>query len=196
MAAGIILQARLTGKRFPNKVLCPLLGKPVIQWCIEACEKTGLQFIIAMPDNKTNQGLASWIKQYCLANNKVITVYEGSEEDLISRFLGAAQAMKFDPIIRVCGDSPFVDPKDILKTLELYKERGFKQQINYVQCFGMDELEYADKHDPFIASREHVVMSMDHTIDFPEDIKRLTDEWNENISPTMRLRKYLWSLNQ
>ena len=192
MAAGIILQARLTGRRFPNKVLCPILGKPVIQWCIQACEKTKLPFIIAMPDTKPNQGLAEWIRQYCIANNKTITVYEGSEEDLISRFLGAAKAMAFDPIIRVCGDSPFVDPKVILKTLELYKDRGFKLQINYVQCFGMDELEYADKNDPFIASREHVVMSMDHTVDFPEDIERLEKDWNLNISPTMQGRKRLW----
>lgn len=191
---GIILQARLTSKRFPNKVLCPLLGKPIIQWCIEAIEKTKLPYIIAIPNTMPNRGLVSWLELFYKDREHKATVYEGLEEDLTTRFRDAAIPMNFDPIIRVCGDSPFVDPQDILDVLELYNKRGFKQQINYVQCFGLDELEYAFKNNPFIASREHVVQYMDHTVDFPADIKRLTDDWNNNESPTMKGRKRLWKI--
>ena len=134
MPAGIILQARLTSKRFPNKVLCMLLGKPVLQWCIEACESTKLPLVIAIPENKTSQGIVAWLLAFCESRDPLIpkiTVYEGPEEDLTARFMGAAKSMNFDPIIRMCGDSPFVNPQDITDVLELYKKRGFYQRINH-----------------------------------------------------------------
>ncbi len=171
-----------------------LLGKPVLQWCIEACEKTKLPLVIAIPENKTSQGIVAWLNEFCENRDLKITVYEGPEEDLTARFMGAAKNMNFDPIIRICGDSPFVDPQDITNVLELYKKRGFCQRINHAQCFGMDELEYADKNNIFMASREHVCLYMDQTVDYPEDIKRLTNDWLGAGSPTMKAKKRLWNI--
>lgn len=196
MAAGIILQARLTSKRFPNKMLCTLMGKPVIQWCIESIEKCNLPYCIAIPNTMPNQGLAEWVKQYCLATDKNITMYEGHEEDLTLRFFNAANTIGFDPIIRICGDSPFFAPEDVKLALELYNKRKYKTQINHVQVFGLDELKFGNKNNPFITSREHVVQYMDHTVDFPEDIKRLTDDYLNEESPTMIGRKKLWNIHK
>ena len=192
MPPGIILQARLTSKRFPNKVLCNLLGKTVLQWCIEACEKSKIPFIIAIPSTTTNEALESWLTNYGLLHHKNFKIFRGHEEDLTIRFSDCAEYYKIDPIIRLCGDSPFVDPQDITNVLKIYKERGFYQRINHVECFGRDELEYARINNPFMRSREHVCVYMAQTVDFPEDIKRLTEDWEENGSPTMLAKKKFW----
>ena len=188
----IILQARLTSKRFPNKVLCNLLGKTVLEWCIEACEKSKIPFVIAIPSTTTNQGLESWIKNYGLLHKKDIRVFTGNEEDLTIRYYDCANHYNIDPIIRLCGDSPFVNPQDMIDVLELYKKRGFYQRINHVECFSFLEIEYAKNNNPFIASREHVCKYMAQTVDYPEDIKRLTEDWNEEGSPTMTAKKKFW----
>ena len=190
---GVIIQARLKSNRFPNKVLCPLLGKPVIRWVIEACERTKLPIIIAIPHSLSNQGIVSYLEEYCDRVNKHYSIYQGPEEDLVSRFRNANESMKFNPIIRVCADSPFVAAEDIKIALEIYNKRKYFTQLNHVQVFGVDELEWVDQHDPFIASREHVVQAMHHTIDYPEDITRIQNEWKDG-SPTMDGRKRLWGM--
>jgi len=95
--------------------------------------------------------------------------------------------MKFDPIIRICGDSPFVSTEDIALALDVYNKRKYLTMVNHVQVFGQDELTYADLNDPFIGSREHVVRSLLHTVDYPEDIDRFYQEIKDK-GPTLTRR--------
>ena len=176
---GIILQARLTSKRFPNKVLCPLLGKPILQWCIEAIEKTNIPYVIAIPDTMPNQGLSMWIREYCINTEKDIVMYLGSEEDLVARFIGAADIMKFDPIIRMCADNPFIKPEEFEDIMYMWNKYHCYQRVNHLEVFSRKELEYVEKNDSFIARREHCVLMLTQTVDYPEDIKRLEEEYNK-----------------
>jgi len=194
LAPGIIIQARLTSTRFPNKVLYPLLDKPVLQWVIEACEKSELPFVIAIPSNKTDKGIKSWLDEWCKRTNRKIRLFEGHKDDLLLRFIQCNKLQNFDPIIRINGNSSFVSPEDIKLALEIYNKRKYFTILNHVQVFGKDELEYADKNNPFIASREHVVGHFClHTVDYPEDVDRLEREWREG-SPTMDKRKKILSI--
>ncbi len=188
MTAGIIIQARLTSKRFPNKVLCRFHGKAIIEWVIDECIKTGLPICVAIPSTKPNQPLANFLEVTYAHRPQVITVYKGAEEDCLTRYIVANQWMKFDPIIRICGDSPFVSTEDIALALDLYNKRKYLTMINHVQVLGRDELKYADLNDPFMGSREHVVRSLLHTVDYPEDIERFYDEL---LIPNSTLNKRL-----
>lgn len=172
MGTGIILQARLNSKRFPNKMLCPLGSKPVIQWTIEAVKKSGFPFVIAIPDKTTDKGLAEWIRLY----DPKIEIFLGHPEDLILRFKQVLKFVDFDPIIRICGDNPFFNPTDILIANTLFKQRKRYTRINNVEIFSKKELDYVDKNDPFIVRREDCVNMLNQTVDYPEDIKRLENE--------------------
>jgi len=172
MGTGIILQARLTSKRFPNKMLCPLVGKPVIQWTIEAVKKSKFPFVIAIPDQTTDRGLGEWIKLY----DPKIKVIHGSEGDLVMRFLQVLKFVDYDPIIRICGDNPLMNPVDILIANTLFKQRKRYIRLNNVEIFSKKELEYVDKNDPFIVRREDCVNMLNQTVDYPEDIVRLERE--------------------
>ena len=172
MTIGVIIQARLTSKRFPNKVLCPINGKPVLQWTIEAVKKSGYDFVITIPRNKTNQGLREWLKLY----DSSIKVYNGSEEDLIESFRIVNEVEKFDTIVRICGDSPMMNYKDIDLALELYHKRQGYSRVNLVEVFSNDELEYAHHNDPFMNRRNDCVNILNQTVDYPEDIERIENE--------------------
>jgi len=185
---GIIIQARLTSKRFPNKVLCPLKGKPVVDLVIDACLKTSFPIAVTIPKGKRNVGLLSYLETKYQKLDPPLRIFTGHEEDCLMRFLEANESLKFDPIIRICADSPFLSPNDIQLALKIYNERGYFTRLNHVQVFGRDELEYANQNDTLIASREHVVARFcNHTVDYPEDIDRLTREMEDN-SPSMKRR--------
>ena len=170
---GIIIQARLTSSRFPNKMLCPLFGKPVIQWTVEACLKSGLPFVVAIPDKRTDWGLAEWFKLY----DPTIEVFSGHPEDLVSRFKHVNNVMGFDPIIRVCGDSPMMRVSDIHDAMYQFNKYKRYQRVNLVEIFSQKELDYAADNDPFMARREDCVNILNQTVDYPEDIDRIEGEW-------------------
>lgn len=189
MSAGIIIQARLTSNRFPNKVLCNFHGKAIIEWIIDTCIKTGMPICVAVPDTKPNQPLVNFIELAYQHRPQLINIYKGHEQDCLTRFVDANKHMNFDPIIRICGDSPFVSTEDIALALELYNKRKYLVRLNHVQVFGRDELKYADSNDPLIGSREHVIRSFEHTVDWPEDLDRFAIELIDKDSPLSKRLK-------
>jgi spore coat polysaccharide biosynthesis protein SpsF (cytidylyltransferase family) len=179
--AGIIIQANLTSSRFPSKTIYPLLGKTVIERIIDTCIETDLPVCVAIPQNKTDQGLKYFIEQ----NYENIPVIVGHKDDLMLRFIQANKEMKFNPIVRICADSPFVSVRDIRLALQIYKKRMYYTRLNNVEVFGMNELLWYEKNVPLITQREHCLGVVGlSTVDYPEDIDRLEKEWNCG-SPTM-----------
>ncbi len=190
--AGIILQTRLTSHRFPNKAICPLLGKTVTEWVIDALLKTNLPIVVAMPNNLTDKGLAVWINTMY----PDIPIRYGFTEDVLWRFQQINKEFKFDPIIRVCGDAPFTSPEDITLALDIFKARNFYTRVNGIEVFSKDELQYGNDNCSHIKDRENVISTFaPATVDYPEDIKRIEKEWRKG-SPTMDGRKELWHINQ
>ena len=99
----IVIQARLTGSRFPNKVLASLWGVPLIQHVINRVAHTGYHIIVVIPDTKSNDPLADYLEknhiQYC----------RGLEHDVLDRFYKCAKFFNLKDIIRVCADTPLIN---------------------------------------------------------------------------------------
>jgi len=193
MAPGIILQARLTSTRFPNKCLATLKGKTVIDWILEACDKSGFPICVAIPENKTNDALENYLSLRFKTTKfkSQPTLYRGSEKDVTARFIGANNSMKFDPIVRICSDCPFLAPEDIKLALEIFKERQYFTWLNHVQVFSAAELQYANQNDWSMDSRQHVLGRFGHdTVEFAEDIDRFNFKSDED--PTLIGRLKLW----
>ena len=128
MAPGIILQARITSTRFPNKCLATLRGKPVIDWILEACDKSRYPICVAIPENKTNDALENYLNlrfKDTKFKTGPPTLFRGKEEDVTTRFIGANNSMKFDPIIRICSDCPYLAPEDIKLAMEIFEDRKY-----------------------------------------------------------------------
>ena len=107
-----ILQARMNSTRLPGKSLSLLAGIPLIEHIINRLKAvTDLDHIVlAIPDSDSEYLLIEKAKQLG------ITVIKGPEEDVLKRFLLAAEQVKAQHIVRVCGDDPLID-RQLMKSL-------------------------------------------------------------------------------
>ena len=111
-----VVQARLTSKRFPEKVFATLSGRPIIEWIAERTLASSLtsEVVFAVPDTASNAPLAQYVEG--LGTN----VFRGPEKDVLQRMYLAAQAFEPDIVIRTCADRPLVDPRIIDYTIGEY----------------------------------------------------------------------------
>ncbi|MBC8501721.1 MAG: glycosyltransferase family protein [Nitrosopumilus sp.] len=113
-----VIQARMSSTRLPGKVLLPVLEKPIIAHIYERMKfskKIDL-ICVSTSENSTDDK----IEEFCKQNG--IEVFRGSEENLVSRHLGAAKKYNADTIVRITADCPFVDPEIIDELLELFEK--------------------------------------------------------------------------
>ena len=102
-----IIQARMSSTRLPGKVLLPVLEKPIIAHIYERMKfskKIDL-ICVSTSENSTDDK----IEEFCKENK--IEVFRGSEENLVSRHLGAAKKYNADAIVRITADCPLIDPE-------------------------------------------------------------------------------------
>ena len=107
-----ILQARMTSSRLPGKSLAPLAGVALIEHIINRLKAvTDLNHIVlAVPDSHSETLLIE------KAKHLGISVIKGPEEDVLKRFLIAADQIKAQHIVRVCGDDPLID-RQLMRSL-------------------------------------------------------------------------------
>ena len=117
MNIGIIIQARLGSTRLPRKILKEFYGgKTLLETVIYNLQKSGdVPSIVATSINHNNDELESFLKE------RGIIVYRGSEDDVLSRFIGAAEANGVYGIVRICSDNPFLDWHGVADLIEKAK---------------------------------------------------------------------------
>lgn len=153
---GIIIQARMTSKRFPGKVLHLLDRKPVIQHVIEQCKKIRaptkvkkpIKLIVAVPDTPESEPLLNLVTDRLGVANAC-----GPEDNVLERYFGAAKFFNLDIIMRITADCPLINPKICSEVLQLlmwrkldyasncHEDRTFPRGFD-CECFTYDTLEY------------------------------------------------------
>ena len=120
---GIIIQARIGSQRLPGKVLMNLAGKPLLEQVIERCKKIQRadEIILATSDLEADNPVADLGKQ------RNIEIFRGSEADVLGRFVQAAKLYQIDTVVRICADSPLIDPQ----LADLTIERHHNSQADY-----------------------------------------------------------------
>ena len=101
-----IIQARMGSIRFQNKVMRQINGTPMIEIILNRLSKSKLinQIVLATSKEKNNQIIIK------LSKKLGFQYYEGSEFDVLDRYIKAAEKFDADIIIRITGDCPLVDP--------------------------------------------------------------------------------------
>ena len=129
---GAIVQARIASTRLPGKVLEDLNGKPLLERIIERlklCKQLD-SIIIAIPDNEEDDILLEIIKR------QQVDVYRGSEADVYSRYIEAAEEFNIDYIVRVPADNPCISPHEIGKLIEYFMVTPFDFCSNLYEIQG------------------------------------------------------------
>ena len=100
----VILQARMSSKRFPGKIMQDVCGQPMIIRQIDRirCAKNVGKIIVATTRDKSDDEFSS------LMLSKKIDVYRGEIDDVISRFVGILSKNQFSTVVRLTADCPLV----------------------------------------------------------------------------------------
>jgi len=125
---GIIIQARMGSRRFPDKMMALLHGIPIIEWVIRRTKRAKLadMVILATSIHKENDILE--VKAHELG----IEVFRGSEDDVLERFALAANTFQLETIVRVCADNPLVCPDELDKLIYFYREQHPDYAFNII----------------------------------------------------------------
>lgn len=124
----IILQARTGSHRLSKKVLRKIQGRPLISYVINRVKKTRNvdQIILATTRRKEDNVLLK------IAMQNGIKTYSGDNNDVLNRYFQCALVFKADPIIRITGDCPLIDPLIIEEILEFYLNHNYDYVSNTI----------------------------------------------------------------
>lgn len=160
----IIVQARMTSQRLPGKVLMDLAGRPLLAQELRRLKRCRLadDIVVATTGNTADDPVVE------VAEVEGVRWFRGSEDDVLERYLGAAQDAKADIVIRITADCPLIDPDQTDRVITELQAR--KRDCDYaanviertvprgldVEALFMDTLQRTDRlaHSP--VAREHV----------------------------------------
>lgn len=127
MKVAAIIQARMGSKRYPEKVLETISNHPVLFHVIERIRDSQAIDVIVVATT-TDPADKILIKR---AREFQVQSYAGPENDLIKRFLSAAEMVGADIIVRVLCDNPLFEPSYIDECLALLQKE--KASYAYVE---------------------------------------------------------------
>lgn len=125
MKTAIIIQARMNSTRLPGKVLMPMIGKPVLKHIIDRCCRADVDRVI-IATCKPEKEICNLVNG---CDARKVKVFVGDENNVYQRVLDAAKYFKIDIIVEVTGDCPLVDPVEINRLLNIFKD---KKTYSYV----------------------------------------------------------------
>jgi spore coat polysaccharide biosynthesis protein SpsF len=182
-----VLQARTSSRRLPQKVLRPILGRPMIALMVERVRRArrldGL--VLATSAEASDDPLAA------LARELGIGVFRGALDDVLDRFYRAAAEHGPEHVVRLTGDCPLADPALIDRVVAEHLASGADCTSNaHVRTFpdGLDvevlrfaALEQAWREARAPHEREHVTPFVyahperfrHHAVTWPEDLSAM-----------------------
>jgi len=155
-----IIQARMGSSRLPGKVLMPILGQPLLGLLISRVKRARRidQILVATSDKPQDDAIADYV-----ASVSDVTLFRGSEHDVLARFAGAARLAGADVVMRITADNPFFDWCLADQVLERFflgggdylSTPGYPLGIG-MEVFGVKALSEADRTAVEAYDREHV----------------------------------------
>ena len=125
-----IVQARTSSSRLPGKMLAKIGATTLLERMLDQIggARTLDQIVVATSDDASDDELAARIER------RGTTVYRGDLDDVLARFVGAAEMSVADVIVRLTGDCPLHTPDTI---------------DDVVTAFLAADVDYASNREPY-----------------------------------------------
>ena len=185
MSTIAIIQARMGSTRLPGKVLLNLEDKTVLEHVVDRVRSSKQvdDVVVATTISKDDLRIVK------LCANLGVSVYCGSEDDVLDRYYQAAKLFKAENIVRITSDCPVIDPKIIDDAITLH----IKNDVDYtsntlkvtypdgqdVEVFTFSSLKTAWKDAKLASEREHATPYIRNN---PEIFKHASLEYKEDLS--------------
>ena len=160
----LIVQARMGSTRLPGKSMMDLAGAPLIGRIVERvkrCKRVDI-IVLATTQNTENDALAE------LGQSYGVSVFRGSEDDVLDRYYQAARAFNADVVVRIPGDNPVPEPREIDRIISHHVQSDNDFSTNYpdvldngypdgigAEVFNFEALERAWRSATDPRNREH-----------------------------------------
>lgn len=157
-----LVQARMGSTRMPNKVMKPIGGIPMIELLLSRLSRAQEidQIIVATSVDERNLPLVEHVQKLGFACE------QGSENDVLERFVQAARKQQADAVVRITGDCPLVDPELVDEVIRRFKAAGVDYFSNIspptypdgldIEVFTFKALEQASRETSKPFDHEHV----------------------------------------
>jgi len=111
-----VIQARTGSTRLPRKVLRDLGGQTVLEWVVRAARDSGVcdDVVVATTFERDDDEVAG------LAVSLGAGALRGPVDDVLSRYILAADATNADMIVRLTADCPLLDPAIIAACVRMF----------------------------------------------------------------------------
>jgi len=103
----VFVQARMSSRRFPGKVLATLAGRPMLAHVLERCGQAfgDDRVVLATSGESSDDAVALCAQQ--LGHR----VFRGELDNVLGRFQQCLAAHPCDWFVRISADSPMIDPR-------------------------------------------------------------------------------------
>ena len=111
------IEARMTSSRLPGKVLLEAGGITMTEHLVRRLKKVKSidQIVLATTTNEDDIPLVQ------LAKKLDISIFRGSEENVLERVIGAARSVNASVIVQITGDCPIIDPEIVEQCIQMFK---------------------------------------------------------------------------
>lgn len=173
---GIVTQARTTSTRLPRKVLTEVSGRTLLDHHLDRLGAAGLPVVVATTTNSTDDEIVT------LCSRRGVPVFRGSENDVLSRMLGAATQEGYDVVVRVTSDCPLIDGQPIAAAV-----RRFLDEANpWLYLSNTQPHTYPRGLDFEVFSTLALADALEHATETYER-EHVTPYLNQNVSGRMRI---------
>jgi spore coat polysaccharide biosynthesis protein SpsF len=198
------IQARSDSSRLPNKVHLRIGNRSILQVVIDSCEQTikymrheadrlNAQVIIALLTSKSDPVVDIYRNQ--------LAIIEGDHDDVLSRYVTAAEQFNADYIVRVTADCLWIPSHLIVKHIKsaLIKQKDYTTNIHFrtfkegydCEVLSRRLLTWVDENATSKHDREHVTTIIAKEKFFPfkdvdgkKNICHILSEVNESDQKT------------
>jgi spore coat polysaccharide biosynthesis protein SpsF (cytidylyltransferase family) len=116
----VVIQARHSSARLPGKVLMDLAGMPLLEFVYRRCKASAVTKVVVATSTEEDD---DQVYNFCRSHS--LDVFRGSLNNVLERYIRAAEGLGVKYLVRVCADSPFVETSAFSVLLDALKDRGF-----------------------------------------------------------------------
>jgi spore coat polysaccharide biosynthesis protein SpsF len=125
----VLVQARMRSRRLPGKVLRPLAGRPLLAYVLERVRHARKpdRVIVCTTDEPADDAVES----FCTEHG--IECFRGQADNVAQRLLEAVDHYRLEAFVRICGDSPLLDPTLIDCAIGIYQSGRYEIVTNSLE---------------------------------------------------------------
>jgi spore coat polysaccharide biosynthesis protein SpsF len=156
------IEARMTSTRLPGKVLLMAAGRPMLEHLVGRLRRVPsiAEIVLATTENPIDDVLEQFARRH------EIRVFRASEDDVMSRVVGAAESAGANMVVEITADCPVIDPNIVEQTIQMFCHNRCEYASNIgarsypvgmdTQVFWLETLKRSLAMTEDLLDREHV----------------------------------------